>query len=195
VVVGENLRFGRDATGDVARLTELGAQLGFEGVGVELARDGSPWSSTRVRVAIAEGDIPGARVILGRDPEIEGIVVTGDRRGRELGFPTANVDTDVGVATPAAGVYSGLLVVEEDRLPAAISVGTNQHFGGQEMRVEAYALDREDLDLYGSRVRLEFRSRLRDQATFPSLEDYLDQMKCDVESVRRSLAESPRSGP
>lgn len=193
VVVGENLRFGRDAAGDVARLTELGAALDFEGVGVALSRDGAPWSSTRVRAAIAAGDVSGARAILGRDPEIGGIVVTGDRRGRELGYPTANVEVDAGVAVPREGIYAGLLVAEGIPSPAAISVGTNPHFGGQELRVEANVLDRDDLDLYGNRVRLEFRSRLRGQATFPSLEDYLDQMARDVESVRRSLADSPRS--
>ncbi len=193
VVVGENLRFGRDAAGDVARLTELGAALGFEGVGVVLSRDGAPWSSTRVRAAIAAGDISAARVILGRDPEIEGIVVTGDRRGRRLGYPTANVEPDAGVALPREGIYAGILVTEGIESPAAISVGTNPHFGGQEMRIEAYVLDRDDLDLYGKRVRLEFRSRLRDQATFPSLEEYLDQMARDVESVRRSLVDSPKS--
>lgn len=195
VVVGENLRFGRNAAGDVARLSELGAVLGFDGVGVALSRDSDPWSSTRVRAAIAAGDISGARGILGRDPEIEGVVVTGDRRGRELGYPTANVQPDTGIAVPCEGIYAGFLVAGESRMPAAISVGTNPHFGGQEMRVEAYVLDHEDLDLYGSRVRLEFRCRLRDQATFPSLPEYLDQMERDVVSVRSALADSPRSAP
>jgi len=195
VVVGDNLRFGRDAAGDVARLKKLGEALGFEGVGVELSRDAAPWSSTRVRAALSAGDIAGARTILGRDPEIEGVVVSGDRRGRELGYPTANVHADSGVALPPEGVYAGFLVAGGERLPAAISVGTNPQFGGVEMRVEAYVLDRDDLDLYGGRVRLEFRSRLRDQATFPTLQDYLAQMERDVESVRRALAEAPRSAP
>lgn len=193
VVVGDNLRFGRDAAGDVVRLGELGRDLGFEAVGVPLSRDSAPWSSTRVRAAIAAGDMGSARAILGRDPEIEGIVVTGDRRGRELGYPTANVERDLGVAVPLDGVYAGFLVDGDQRLPAAISVGSNPHFGGQEVRVEAYVLDREDLDLYGHRVRVEFRERLRDQAIFPSLSDYLDQMQRDVEAVRRSLADAPRT--
>lgn len=195
VVVGENLRFGRNAAGDAARLSELGAVLGFDGVGVALSRDTDPWSSTRVRAAIAAGDISGARGILGRDPEIEGVVVTGDRRGRELGYPTANVQPDTGIAVPCEGIYAGVLVVAEGRLPSAISVGTNPQFGGQEMRIEAYVLDHEHLDLYETRVRLEFRCRLRDQATFPSLQEYLDQLERDVDSVRSALANSPWSPP
>lgn len=195
VVVGENLRFGREAAGDVARLNELGTRLGFEGVGVELSRDGVPWSSTRVRAAIDAGDMGTARTILGRDPEMEGTVITGDRRGRELGYPTANVDPDPGLALPTAGIYAGHLVVDDRRLPSAISVGTNPQFEGRELRIEAYVLDRDDLDLYGGRVRLEFRERLRDQAVFPTLQDYLEQMARDVANVRITLTDARGSTP
>lgn len=187
VVVGENFRFGRDAAGDVARIATLGATLGFTGIGVELSRDAAPWSSTRARAAIVSGDLDGARAILGRDPEVEGCVVVGDRRGRELGYPTANVEPDPHVALPGEGVYAGYLVVGASRFPAAISVGTNPQFAGRELRVEAYVLDRNDLDLYGARVRLEFTRRLRAQAVFADLEAYLAQMAKDVEAARRAL--------
>jgi len=187
VVVGENFRFGRDAAGDVPGLESLGMNLGFTAIGVGLPGDGTPWSSTRARAAILEGDVSGARAVLGRDPEIEGLVVTGDRRGRELGYPTANVEPDVRLAVPGEGVYAGFLVSDGHSLPAAISIGTNPQFAGRELRIEAYVLDREDLDLYGTRVRLEFHSRLRDQAVFESLDEYLAQMAIDVADARSSL--------
>lgn len=189
VLVGENFRFGRDASGDVARLAELGRLMGFDGLGVTLAKDDSVWSSTRARAAIAEGDIAAARRILTRDPEFEGVVVQGDRRGRLLGYPTANIDPHAGGAIPGPGVFAGLLVAGADRWPAAVSIGDNPQFGGTQMRVEAYVLDRDDLDLYGQHVRVELRSRLRDQAVFPTLEEYLDQMVIDVQTTRDAVAE------
>jgi len=187
VVVGENFRFGHDARGDVAFLADIGAHLGFDGIAVPLAHDGSAWSSTRARAALLGGDISAAREILGRAPEMEGVVVHGDHRGRGLGYPTANVDPDPGRAIPGSGIYAGHLIVGSEDLPAAISIGDNPHFGGGDMRVEAYVLDRDDLDLYGSRVRLDFTQRLRDQAVFPSLEDYLAQMGRDVADARAAL--------
>ena len=151
VVVGANFRFGHRASGDVALLTEVGAaQTGgrdFTTEGIPL--DGGPmvWSSTYVRTCLAAGDVAGAAEALGRPVAVRGVVVRGDRRGRELGFPTANVPTGGATATPADGVYAGWLrrLDTGERYPAAISVGTNPTFDGhRERRVESYVLDRDD---------------------------------------------------
>ncbi len=112
----------------------------------------------------------------------------GDRRGRELGYPTANVAVDPGSAVPADGVYAGWLVATGESLPAAISLGTNPTFGGVERRVEAYALDRDDLDLYDSRVAVDFAVRLRDTERFDSVDALVDQMAEDIARTRRSTA-------
>lgn len=194
VLVGENFRFGRDASGDVARLAQIGRELGFDGIGVTLAHDDTAWSSTRARAAVAVGDIASAHDVLGRDPEVDGVVVHGDHRGRTLGYPTANVVPDPGRAVPADAVFAGYLICGVEHLPAAISIGSNPQFDGEGRRVEAYVLDRDDLDLYGMRVRLEFAARLRDQAVFPSLEDYLAQMARDVDHTRGALTRAREQG-
>ncbi len=152
VVVGANFRFGNRAAGDVATLHELGASRDFVAEGIPL--DGGPqvWSSTYIRTCLAAGDVSGAAEALGRPFSVRGVVVEGDRRGRDLGFPTANVPTGPGTAVPADGVYAGRMrrLDTGEELPAAISVGTNPTFDGErERRVEAYVLDRDDLELYG----------------------------------------------
>jgi len=152
-----------------------------------LAADVEPWSSTRVRKALATGDLVEATKVLGRNYDLSGIVIHGDHRGRELGYPTANLELVGNPAVPADGVYAGWLVVGADRLPAAISVGTNPQFGGAQRRVESYVLDRNDLDLYGQEVTVIFVEYLRGQLTFEGLEGLIEQMDADVRKTRAVL--------
>jgi riboflavin kinase / FMN adenylyltransferase len=196
VVVGADFRFGHHAAGTVATLLELGRQLGFEVVAVELVgRDGDrPWSSTAVRAMLDAGDVEGAADVLGRAHRVEGEVVHGDHRGAGLGFPTANLDMDERAAVPADGVYAGWLVRPGGaRLPAAVSVGTNPTFDGLGRRVEAYVLDSADpagpdrLDLYGEQVAVDFATRLRPMVRFESVGELVAQMHRDVAATRAAL--------
>ncbi len=190
VVVGANFRFGHRATGTVETLRELGQADGFDVVLVDLAGgDGVTWSSTYVRQCVDEGDVEEAAQVLERPHRVEGEVVHGDHRGRQLGYPTANLLTTPHAAIPADGVYAGWLVrhaggLTQERLPAAISVGSNPTFDGVDRRVEAYVLDRDDLDLYGERVAVEFVTRLRGMTRFESVPELLEQMADDVARTR-----------
>jgi riboflavin kinase/FMN adenylyltransferase len=189
VVVGANFRFGNKAAGDVALLTESGRSRDFVVDGVAL--DGGPqvWSSTYVRTCLAAGDVEGAAEALGRPYAVVGEVVAGDRRGRELGFPTANVPVR-DLAVPPDGVYAGWLQVagDGDPLPAAISVGTNPTFDGvRDRRVEAYVLDRTDLDLYGRRVEIAFVARIRGMVKFDGVEELVATIHDDVTRTRELL--------
>ncbi|HEU5127862.1 MAG TPA: bifunctional riboflavin kinase/FAD synthetase [Glycomyces sp.] len=191
VVVGENFRFGHKAAGDVPRLTELGAEYGFEVLPQRLTADAAPsgeaaFSSTRARAALAAGEVAAAAEILGRDFGVEGTVVHGAARGADLGFPTANLDPIPGAAIPADGVYTGWLHDGSRRLPAAISVGTNPTFDGRDRTVEAHLLDFSG-DLYGDRVRLDFATRLRGQIAFDDIDDLVKQMETDVAQTRAAL--------
>ena len=191
VVVGANFRFGNKAAGDVAVLREAGERLGFVADGIAL--DGGPqvWSSTYVRMSLAAGDVAGAAEALGRPYSVRGTVVRGDQRGRELGYPTANVPADALAAAPPDGVYAGRLrrLDTGEVFPAAISVGTNPTFGGQrERRVESYVLDRTDLELYGVEVEVSFVERLRGMVAFESVDALVEQMKDDVDRARELLA-------
>jgi riboflavin kinase/FMN adenylyltransferase len=186
VHVGENFRFGHRAAGDVTTLRELGEAQGFAVVAVPLTGDTTRWSSTYVRQSLAEGDVASAAAALGRPHRVEGPVVEGDKRGRELGYPTANLDLPPGTAIPADGVYAGWLTrADGTRLPAAISIGTNPTFGGTSRRVEAYVLDRDDLELYGEHVAVDFLARLRETVRFDGIEPLLAQMALDVEQARQ----------
>ena len=183
VVVGANFRYGSRASGDVATLTLSGEELGFRAIGVPL--DGGPqvWSSTYVRTCLATGDVAGAAEALGRPFVVRGVVVRGDRRGRELGFPTANVPTRVLTAAPADGVYAGWLrrLDTGERFPAAISVGTNPTFDGErERRVESYVLDRDDLELYDVEVEVSFVDRIRGMERFDGVDALIETMHKDV---------------
>jgi riboflavin kinase/FMN adenylyltransferase len=187
VVVGGDTRFGHRNSGDVGTLRELGAELGFEvQVMAELGRQGTErrWSSTGIRDQVAAGEVVGAAEVLGRPHRVTGEVVHGDHRGRELGYPTANLATDAVGAVPADGVYAGWLLrldAEPDvRYPAAISVGTNPTFDGEYRRVEAHVLGRDDLELYGERVGIEFVARLRPTVRFDGVPALLEQMARDV---------------
>ncbi|MFZ5849058.1 MAG: bifunctional riboflavin kinase/FAD synthetase [Actinomycetota bacterium] len=191
VVVGANFRFGRKAAGDVTTLREAGEQHDFTTVGIAL--DGGPqvWSSTYVRNCLAAGDVDGAAEALGRPFTVTGEVVRGDQRGRELGYPTANVPTSGMAAAPADGVYAGWLRRldgEHAPLPAAISVGTNPTFEGErERRVESFVLDRDDLELYGVPVEVSFVARLRGMRRFDSVEHLVETMADDVRQAREIL--------
>lgn len=190
VVVGDGFRFGAKAAGTIETLRAEGEQHGFVADEVTLLGDGEVFSSSRVRAAIAAGDVAEAARILGRPHEVEGVVVVGDRRGRDLGFPTANVPVDPTYAVPPDGVYACRVVVDGgERLPAATSVGTNPTFEGVAgRRVESYVLDRDDLDLYGRSIRVEFVALLRPMVAFDSVDALVEQMGRDVDAARRALA-------
>lgn len=211
VVVGEGFRFGHRAAGDVALLQELGEQHGFTvepvplqlGATVEHGERGRvPWSSTYVRQCVAEGDVVEAARALTRPHRVEGVVVHGDHRGRELGYPTANLEPVPHAAVPADGVYAGWLVRgtagtginagSQVRLPAAISIGTNPTFDGVDRRVEAYVLDRDDLDLYGEQVAFDFVTQLRPTVKFAGMDELVAQIAEDVRWTREALATGPR---
>ncbi len=190
VVVGANFRYGSRAAGDVASLTASGEELGFRAVGVPL--DGGPqvWSSTYVRTCLAAGDVAGAAEALGRPFVVRGVVVRGDQRGRELGFPTANVPTREMTAAPADGVYAGWLrrLDTGERYPAAISVGTNPTFDGdRERRVESYVLDRDDLELYDVEVEVSFVDRIRGMVKFEGVDALIETMHADVRRAHEML--------
>ncbi|MFI6979451.1 bifunctional riboflavin kinase/FAD synthetase [Embleya sp. NPDC050154] len=188
VVEGRNFRFGHKATGNVALLEELGVANDFSVVEPELFVSGDvTFSSTVVRARVAEGDVAGAAELLGRPHRVEGVVVRGDQRGRELGYPTANLEVLPYTAIPADGVYAGWLVIDGEGLPAAISIGTNPTFDGTERRVEAYALDRTDLDLYGTHVAVDFLEYLRGTERFDSIDDLLEHMARDVKRARELI--------
>jgi riboflavin kinase / FMN adenylyltransferase len=187
VVVGENFRFGHKAAGDEALLARLGRTFGF---GVEdaplVSSNGTVFSSTYIRSCVDAGDVAAAAFALGRPHRVEGIVVRGDMRGRELGFPTANLLCGRHTAVPADGVYAAWLVRRSSRHMAAVSIGTNPTFSGRERRVEAYALDF-DGDLYGERVALDFVAHLREMRAYDSVEPLIAQIGQDVADTRAVL--------
>lgn len=190
VVVGENFRFGARAAGDTDLLARLGDELGMRVIALALAGAEHVWSSSYVRQCLVEGDVLEAARVLGREHAVRGVVVEGEKRGRELGFPTANVPTDGLTAVPRDGVYAGWLSRLDDdsgRQPAAISVGTNPTFHGVQHRVESYVLDRTDLELYGVEVDVAFTRRLRGQETYDSVDALVRQMHVDVDSAHRLL--------
>ena len=195
VVVGQNFRFGHRAAGDVELLGELGDKYDFTAEGVPLlAAADMTISSSGIRDRLLAGDVAGAARCLGRPHRVEGVVVRGERRGRALGFPTANLQPPPHTAIPADGIYAGWLArlaadgAEAERWPAAISVGSNPTFDGQDRAVEAYALDRDDLDLYGMHVAVDFAERLRGMVRYDSVTDLVEQMRRDVDAAREVTA-------
>jgi riboflavin kinase / FMN adenylyltransferase len=172
VVAGADFRFGVRRSGDL----ELLEQMGY-GVVVVPALPGV--SSTAIRVALGEGDVVSAASMLGRPFELDGVVVTGDQRGGTLGYPTANLRLEPDLACPAYGIYAGFGL--EHR--AAISIGTNPHYGGTERRIEPYLLDF-DGDLYGKRLVVELWERLRDEAVFGDEQALIEQIARDVEATK-----------
>lgn len=196
LVVGADARgFGRGYTGDVDTLRKLGATHGFDVVVLDDLGNGERWSSSAVRRHLAAGEVAAAAAILGRPHRMTGTVVHGAHRGRELGYPTANLSEDALGLVPADGVYagwltrSGLAAQDAERtLPCAISVGTNPTFDGTLRTVEAYVLDRTDLDLYDEQVSVEFVEHIRPTLRFESIEELLVAMAGDIEKCRQVLA-------
>jgi riboflavin kinase/FMN adenylyltransferase len=188
VVVGEDFHFGRRRRGNVALLAEMGAALGFEVVHVPLLPG---VSSTAVRERLEAGDVEAAATMLGRPHQVRGVVAHGDERGRELGYPTANVALPGEILLPAPGIYAGWY---DDERPAAISVGRRPMFtdGRAPVVLEAYLLDFAG-DLYGQPARVSFVSRLRDEERFDSVEALVEQMGRDVDATRAVLTAQGRS--
>jgi riboflavin kinase/FMN adenylyltransferase len=172
IAAGHDFRFGRRRRGDLGLL----ASLGFEIVAVP---DVTGVSSTAIRTALHEGDVAAAAQMLGRPYELDGIVVAGDQRGGTLGYPTANLAVDAQLACPRFGIYAGAARGHR----AAVSVGTNPHYGGTERRIEPFLLDFEG-DLYGERLVVELWARLRDEAVFASEGELVEQIGRDVEATR-----------
>lgn len=190
VVVGADFRYGHRAAGDVALLAELGEKYDFTAAGVApvTGEDGAVISATRIRELLTEGRVADAARALGRPHRVEGVVVRGHQRGGSaLGFPTANLESPPFTAIPADGVYAGRLSAGGQTWPAAISVGVNSTFGDADRSVEAYALDRDDLDLYGERASVDFVARLRDMVRFDGLDPLVAQMRRDVDQARAIL--------
>lgn len=202
VVVGDNFRFGHRAAGNVDTLRELGRGR-FEVEGLRLVRFGDEETcSTVIRQALADGDVEHAAEHLGRPFRFTGIVAHGDHRGRELGYPTANLPVPPDLACPLDGVYAGWLQrldgrdahgrplssgTAAERWPAAVSVGTNPTFDGLQRRVESYVLDRTDLELYGAPVAVDFVARIRGQVRFDGAAGLVEQMADDVRQCHRIL--------
>ena len=181
VVAGADFRFGVRRSGDL----ELLERLGFE---VVVVPEVEGVSSTAVRAALADGEMEAAAHLLGRPYELDGTVVAGDQRGGTLGYPTANLLLEADLACPRYGIYAGAALGHR----AAVSIGTNPHYGGTERRIEPYLLDFEG-DLYGARLVVELWERLRDEAVFDSEEALVAQIAVDVEATRR--AERPPQTP
>lgn len=186
-VVGQNFTYGHKAAGKVADLIASGKQHGFFAEEVALQEfAGAPVSSTRIRDAVSKGDVESAATLLTRPHRLEGIVVHGEKRGREIGYPTANLGYSTAFnSVPADGVYAGWLEVEDRRWPSAISIGTNPTFAGERStQVEAYALDQKGLELYDKPAKIDFGWRLRETVKFDGLEPLLEQMKNDCDRAR-----------
>ncbi|MGP3535266.1 bifunctional riboflavin kinase/FAD synthetase [Microbacterium sp. RD1] len=207
VLVGQDFRFGRGGVGDPELLRSMGERYGFRVDVVEDVRAidaDRRVSSTWIRELLAEGDVSAAGKLLGRAPSVWGEVVHGQKRGRELGYPTANLSPDLEGFVPADGIYAGWLIDEASadglrpgvRYAAAISVGVNPTFGDVPVRqVEAYVLDETDLDLYGHRVEVRFVSRVRGMVAFEGVDQLKIQMADDVERVRAVLVEASEREP
>jgi riboflavin kinase / FMN adenylyltransferase len=175
VVAGRDFRFGRGRSGDLDVL----AGLGFDTRPVPLAEG---VSSSLIRQLVRGGELERAAELLGRPVEVEGTVVAGNQRGGTLGFPTANLATEPGLVAPPYGIYAGAV----GGTRAAVSIGTNPHYGGQERRIEAFLLDFA-ADLYGKRLVLELWERLRDEAVFESEQALVEQIGRDVERTRAAV--------
>ncbi|WP_166972658.1 bifunctional riboflavin kinase/FAD synthetase [Brevibacterium atlanticum] len=191
VVVGDDVRFGRDNEGTIETLRRLGDDYGFRTETIDEVGRGGRYSSSRIREQLTSGDVAEAADQLGRYHAVHGTVVHGDARGRDLGFPTANLSDDHSGLVPADGVYAGRATFsgEGQSYPAAISVGTNPTFQGSSRRVEAYVLDKEfgEFDVYDREMTLEFVARIRGQVAFTGMDDLIVQMHEDIADVREVL--------
>jgi riboflavin kinase / FMN adenylyltransferase len=186
VIVGRNFRYGHRAQGSIETLADSGARLGFETEPSPLVEvDGAPVSSSRIRDLLSAGEVAHAERLLGRHPWLDGMIVRGDGRGRELGFATANLECAPHTAFPATGIYAGRAHVAGTTRPAAISVGYNPTFTDdrERLRVEAHLLDF-DAAIYGEPMHLEFTRRLRGEERYGSVEELVEQVHRDIAAVR-----------
>jgi len=190
VIVGQNFTYGYKAAGNVVSLVQSGIENGFTVIAQDLnVSEGEIISSTRIRSLVTSGSVEEARSLLGRPHRLDGIVIHGEKRGRAIGYPTANLGNIEGQTIPADGVYAGWLTVGINYWPAAISIGTNPTFEGERGRsVEAYALDQEGLELYDKNASIEFGWYLRPTLKFDGLEPLLAQMKIDCDQARKMTA-------
>jgi riboflavin kinase/FMN adenylyltransferase len=187
VVIGENFTFGHRALGNTEILRQLGDAYGFAVTVEPLMHDSESISSTWIRRLIEAGSVSEAGRLLGHSFRLAGKIEEGDKRGRDLGYPTANLRWPESALIPGEGVYAGYVFVDSQPQPAAISVGSNPQFGGVEPRIEAFILDGTDWDLYGHDVEFEFIERMRSQMVFPTIDQYLEQMHLDVTGAHQIL--------
>ena len=191
LVVGPDFAMGYKREGNVAVLSTLGAELGFSVSVVDLLSDGGDAvHSTSIRKALVDGNVKDVAKKLGRNFSMSGTVVTGDKRGRTLGFPTANIEVGPDMVVPGNGIYATLAFVDGERHMAATSIGTRPTFDGKGRTIEAFLLGF-DSNLYNRELRLEFVQRLRDELKFDSVDALLEQMELDVEQTRRLLTAKP----
>ncbi len=190
VAVGADFRFGRNRSGDVAYLRHAGTEYGFEVDAIDLsAAAGRPISSTTIRELVQAGDVVRAAELLGRPFAVVGDVVEGDQRGRTIGFPTANVVPSADLVIPRRGVYAATVWIEDRRglrHPAVVNIGVRPTFGGDREVVEAHLLDF-DGDLYGKRIGVELRARIRDEQTFSGVDALVAQIRRDTDTARGLL--------
>jgi len=190
VLVGEDFRFGKDREGGTNFLTKRGQPYGYTVRKIDPVRvDGLEISSTRIRQSIQEGRIRESNAMLGRPYNISGTVVTGDKRGRTLGYPTANLGTEAELLPPN-GVYAVRVVLGEDRLPGVASLGIKPTFAGRQYSIEAHIFDF-DQDIYGQSLRLEFVERIREEKSFPGPDALVEQIHLDAQQARRILEQDP----
>jgi riboflavin kinase/FMN adenylyltransferase len=186
VVVGTDFRFGHERRGDIAMLATMGRRLGFRTVGIEPVASGGTISSTRIRDLVTAGAVGRATALLGRPHAVRGVVVEGDRRGRTIGFPTANLAVDPEVALPANGVYAARVDWLGDRYEGVTNVGVRPTFGGLALVVETHLLDF-DGDLYGETLDVSFIERIRDEQRFDGVDALVGQIRRDVDRARSLL--------
>jgi riboflavin kinase/FMN adenylyltransferase len=190
IVVGSDFQFGRDRAGDTEFLRQAGETHGFEVDVVDLVESGRVISSSRVRHLIEEGEVAAAAALLGSRYRLSNVVVPGDRRGKTLGFPTANLRPPARKVIPGRGIYAAFAHLGGEALAAAVNVGVRPTFGGGELLIEAFILDF-DRDIYGSVLDLEFVERLRPELEFDNPEALVDAMNLDVARVRQVLETAP----
>jgi len=192
IVVGSNFHFGKARSGSVDTLRQFGDEMGFEVLGMELlapAAATEPVSSTAIRTALANADIEAANAMLGREYEVRGKVIAGDKRARIIGFPTANIAYQAGTAWPAKGVYSGMVTLADGRrVGAAINIGTRPtfHQDAEQSLLEAHLLDFDE-DLYGQELRVEFVTFIRNEQRFSGIDEISAQLAKDVDAARNTL--------
>ena len=188
VAVGEDFRFGRNRTGNVESLTEMGEGSGFETVIVPLVGGDEPVSSTRIRRLLGEGDVARAAVLLGRDHELRGTVVRGDGRGSAIGVPTANLELPEGMAVPARGVYAVRAGLDGALYPGVANIGIRPTFGGGSETLEVHLLEG-GAEFYGREMVVRFVARVRDERRFDGVDELVAQIRRDIETARALLSD------